>query len=311
MSELSVKGGPESRVMAFLKFLTVFTKILSSLGEELTRFSSASGFPFRPDPLNGGGAQTGAPLCVLGKALAGKAWRSVYRSKDAQMVDVWIGDCNCLANRKSHFFSLLSPGERIRADRYLHPLKKERFVLSRGMLRSILSKYLDILPENIRFAYGEHGKPELKDIHKSFNFNVSHSRNIVVLAVTGCSRVGIDVEVMDRAPERLDRVIDFLCSPEEKDAYFAMPRRERTLSAYYLWTANEAYLKGVGSGVERFENKVTCYLETDGEPRINLRKGEQDSLWRFRNFYPLQDSVATLAIEACEPAFDVNFLSLD
>lgn len=179
------------------------------------------------------------------------------------------------------------------------------------MLRSVLSKYLDIFPENIRFAYGENGKPKLRNIQKSLYFNLSHSRNIAVLAVTGRSRVGVDVEVMDRAPERLDRIIDFLCSPEEKDDYFVMPKRERTLSAYYLWTANEAYLKGVGSGVERFENNVTWYFESDGQPRIDLKTRHSDSRWRFRHFNPLPDSVATLAIEAREPEFDVNFFYLD
>lgn len=227
------------------------------------------------------------------------------------MVDVWISDCNGLATRKSRFYGLLSPDERARADRYLQPLKKERFVLGRGMLRSVLSKYLDILPENIRFVYGEHGKPELKNTRKRFYFNLSHSRNIAVLAVTDRSRVGVDVEAMDRDPERLDRIIDFLCSPEEKDDYFAMPGRDRTLSAYYLWTANEAYLKGVGSGLERFESNVTCCLDSGGEPRIELRQGCDEAAWRFRNFNPLPGSVASLAMEACDPAFEVTFHSFD
>jgi 4'-phosphopantetheinyl transferase len=227
------------------------------------------------------------------------------------MVDIWISDCNRLSTRKSRFFSLLSRDEKARAERYLQPLKKERFVLSRGMLRSVLSKYLDVLPEDIRFAYGEHGKPELEDGRENIQFSLSHSRNAAVLAVTGASRVGIDVEVMDKGPERLDRVIDFLCSPEEKEGYFSLQERERALSAYCLWTANEAYLKGVGSGIRRLESNVTCCLESGGRPRINLKGGSQDHLWLFRNFSPLPDSVATLALETREPGFEVNFRHFD
>jgi len=227
------------------------------------------------------------------------------------MVDVWISDCNWLAVRKSCFFGLLSPEERIRSERYLQPRKRESFVLTRGMMRSVLSKYLDSPPEDIRFAYGEHGKPELKTIHKGVYFNLTHSGEIAVLAVSGRSRVGVDVERMDRDPERLDRIMEFLCPSEEMASYMALSRRDRALSAYYLWTANEAYLKGVGSGFERLESKVTWYHRKNGDLRISLRKGHDEGAWCFRHFNPFPGSVATLAMESCDPEFEVNFHYLD
>ncbi|MCF8029403.1 MAG: 4'-phosphopantetheinyl transferase superfamily protein [Desulfohalobiaceae bacterium] len=223
------------------------------------------------------------------------------------MTDIWIIDLNGFSSGESDFPSLLSYEEKTRADRFLRPLKKERFVLTRATVRSILSEYLGIFAKEIVFGYGKHGKPEIKNTRRSLYFNLSHSRNIAVLAISGTHRVGVDIEVMDKSLDRIDRIVDYLCSPEERDYYLALPITERPLFAYSLWTANEAFLKGIGSGVQRFASEVFYKFDSDREPCIRLKNNGLSSTWRFRHFTPVPNSVATLALEADKDRIDLCF----
>jgi|GEM_PF-1578637 len=222
------------------------------------------------------------------------------------MVDVWIIDFSGLSFRESGFSGLLSREEKIRADRFLSPLKKKRFVLARATMRNILSQYLGIFAKDIVFGYGKHGKPEIKNATRSLSFNLSHSRNIAVLAISGTHRVGVDVEVMDKSLDRIDRIVDYLCSSEERGYYFALPITERPLFAYSLWTANEAFLKGMGSGVQSIASEVSYTFYSDREPCLSLKNKNLISTWQFKRFIPVGNSVATLAIESEEDEIDLS-----
>src|SRR4051794_26744102 len=58
-------------------------------------------------------------------------------------------------------FDLLASDERARAERFRFPRHRRQFIVSRGMLRILLSRYLSVLPERLAFGYGDYGKPTL------------------------------------------------------------------------------------------------------------------------------------------------------
>ena len=93
---------------------------------------------------------------------------------------------------------LLSADELQRAGRLRLPRHRERFIISRGLLRALLSKYLDCRPEVIQFACSPQGKPCLPASFSSaqLHFNLSHSRDAILFAVRLKEPVGIDVEYM-------------------------------------------------------------------------------------------------------------------
>src|SRR6185436_18214306 len=90
----------------------------------------------------------------------------------------------------------LSPDERSRAGSFVFERDRNRFRVSRGVLRHVLAGYLDAAPAEIAFRYGDLGKPELGAIHHKLDvkFNTSHSNNVALFAVTRGRRVGVDVE---------------------------------------------------------------------------------------------------------------------
>src|SRR5262249_38435202 len=88
---------------------------------------------------------------------------------------------------------LLSPQERARADRFRFEKDRNAFTIARGLLRIILGSYLQTTPSAIEFTYGSRGKPSVVSA-RPIQFNLSHSGDLAVYAITEGYEVGADVE---------------------------------------------------------------------------------------------------------------------
>jgi len=148
--------------------------------------------------------------------------------------------------------ALLSADERHRAGLARAAAERARFVAVRGLLRTLLGRYLDLPPETVRFAYGEHGKPTLADggLARSFRFNVSHAGDVALLAFAREREVGVDVERVRDVP-RADRIASRIFEPEAAEAWRALPDGERREAFIREWTRLEAVSKLTGEGVWR------------------------------------------------------------
>lgn len=89
--------------------------------------------------------------------------------------------------------NVLSDDERERASRYRFARDKERFTAARAMLRRILAAYLDVSPEQVSFTYSPNGKPAVTN-SSALQFNLSHSGDLAVCAVSASRRIGVDIE---------------------------------------------------------------------------------------------------------------------
>lgn len=122
-------------------------------------------------------------------------------------------------------------------------------VPSDRVLRRVLALYLDDAPEEIALARGERGKPHLATEPERLAFNLSHSGELTLVAVSRGREVGVDVE---RAkPERdLVALAERALAPEEAATVRAAAEgEERTGVFYELWTRHEARLKCLGIGL--------------------------------------------------------------
>ncbi|MEE8143745.1 MAG: 4'-phosphopantetheinyl transferase superfamily protein [Planctomycetota bacterium] len=144
----------------------------------------------------------------------------------------------------------LSQDEVTRARRYLRPEVGRRFTVSRGYLRRLLSAYLGVDPGTVRLVYGEEDKPQLADEFRDsqVEFNLSHSHERVLYAVTRGRAVGIDVE-RTREQRDLEAIARRFFAREEAEQLCALPPGERCLAFYRCWTRKEAYLKAKGGGL--------------------------------------------------------------
>ena len=140
---------------------------------------------------------------------------------------------------------LLSADELRRADRLVNVHKAQAFIVGRGRLRQILAAYRQCDPATLEFVYGEQGKPALTGSPQ--HFNLAHSGNWGVLALSAGVAIGVDIERIDPALDYAALAARFFTAAENADLLAAAPQRQRR-RFYRLWTRKEAQLKGQGQG---------------------------------------------------------------
>jgi 4'-phosphopantetheinyl transferase len=161
-------------------------------------------------------------------------------------IDVWVASLDVTPAGQSVLAFLLSPDETERANQFIFEIDRQRFIAARGILRSILGRYCDQQPASIRFAYGKQGKPFLPSSHHFFN--ISHSANTALIAVTRTGEVGIDLEYVDPGFELSD-IIRHYFAPGEIEVLSQQSGAEHREGFYNYWTRKEAYLKARGIGL--------------------------------------------------------------
>ena len=148
---------------------------------------------------------------------------------------------------------LLSDEERRRLERFRRREDRERFLLGRGGLRLCLAGLLGEDPGRLRLAATSAGKPFLADADGRAQehaplFNISHSGDLILLALHGLHPGGVDVE--RRRPQRDWRPIARRClEPDALARIESLEPAAQALGFLEAWCALEASLKASGSGL--------------------------------------------------------------
>ena len=95
--------------------------------------------------------------------------------------------------------SHLSRGELLYATRFTDLRAKNQFIVSRAKLRELLGGYAGQSPRELQFGMTRDGKPFLASA-KEFEFNLTHSGDIVLYGVAHSRHVGVDVERIKEIP---------------------------------------------------------------------------------------------------------------
>ncbi len=179
----------------------------------------------------------------------------------------------------------LSTDEGGRAERFHFKQDRQRFIVARGLLRTILGNYLGIPAALLEFNYGPHGKPEIK--HTQIRFNLSHSKNLVLYAITSDRELGIDLEFI-RPITEAEQIANRCFSKREKAIFQALSPEQKPTGFFHHWTRKEAYLKAVGDGLAASNDDFdrTVAIESDRAHR-----------WFLRSFVPAANYLATVAVE--------------
>jgi len=167
---------------------------------------------------------------------------------ESHEIQLITADLDHLMSEENHFYSLLSEDERERAHRFQFPIHRQRFIATRGLLRTIISLYTETKPQEILFSYDYNKKPSLqKPENTSLQFNLSHSHERVVYAFTLNHAIGVDIEkVQDDYPEG---VAERYFNKTEYDALLHTPLKERSTLFYKMWARKEALVKTSGKGI--------------------------------------------------------------
>ncbi len=143
----------------------------------------------------------------------------------------------------------LSPGERERAQRFHREPDRRWFVASRGWLRLLLSQYLEIEPAEAVVVADDNGKPRLEPSQDALlRFNLAHSGPLVAFAVAQDREVGVDIEMINRDVEA-EAIAERFMSVRQHRRLTELPDAARAAVFFDMWTRNEAYVKGIGTGL--------------------------------------------------------------
>jgi 4'-phosphopantetheinyl transferase len=215
-------------------------------------------------------------------------------------VHIWYALIEHLHAHAAEFFTLLSPDENARAERFYFENDRERYIIGRGLLRSLLASYLDLEPSQIQFTYGPCGKPELgtKKHGNDLRFNVSHSKDLLIYAFCWDRLVGIDVEHIHSMPDEQRLAEEFFSVPES--AFLQALSGNQKLEAFFrLWTCKEAFLKAGGDGLAKSMDQFEIQLAGAELARVVSIEGDPNraTRWRLETFEPVPGYQAALAIE--------------
>ena len=161
---------------------------------------------------------------------------------------------------------IIGDAERIRAERFRYDLHRERYVKAHGHLRQILAAYLGVPQEQVAIAVQKGGKPFIPEA--GLHFNMSHSADTAVYAVSAKGSIGIDVELFDRRVEIEDLSAHYY-TPSEQSVLSSLDQKARRESFFWLWTAKEARMKLTGEGLALDPRKIDVGMEA-GLPKQYL-----------------------------------------
>lgn len=185
--------------------------------------------------------------------------------------------------RLAHYAASLNDAERERASRFRFEKHSRRFVVARGVLRSILAAYAGCDPASLCFAYGAHGKPQIAGpAHVGdLQFSMSHCNEMGAVAITLNDALGLDIE-QARPHTDYALIASNEFTEEEKIWLKALPEPQREAAFLEIWTCKEAYLKGKGIGLSVPLRDFSIAWDETGQPRLAWSRIDSQDTQRWR-----------------------------
>ena len=224
-------------------------------------------------------------------------------------VDVWVVSTARLdVTLIPRLASLMTPDEAARTARFVREVDRHTFVVTRALVRTLLSRYGPTRPADWRFTTNAHACPFVVDAQAGVPplcFNVSHTAGLVALAVARGHRVGVDVEDVDRRV--LEDVPERHFAPSEVRDLRALPEAEQPVVFFDYWTLKEAYIKARGMGLALPLDQFAFSLHGDAAPTIHFVPGFDDdpAHWQFFQAWPTPHHRLALAVERSGPDLPV------
>lgn len=144
---------------------------------------------------------------------------------------------------------LLGDEERERGQQLRTEGLRRDFAIRRALVRLALSHHAGVDPHAWTFGTIGNGRPCIASpAAGELDFNLSDTKGLVALLITHGVRGAIDIEHLGRSVH-VERMARRYFSAEEQDALFALDEPLRHRRFLELWTAKEAYVKALGTGV--------------------------------------------------------------
>lgn len=203
-------------------------------------------------------------------------------------IELWCVDDESVVDEalKLAYLKLLSVNERDQMARFYFPKDRHQYLVTRALVRVVLSKYHpEVRPQDWQFSTNAYGKPYIVNQTKdaTVHFNISHAKNMVMLAISSHEFTGVDVEHLKREGD-LYEIADAFFSPDEVAQLLTLQDERLKKQRYFdLWTLKEAYVKACGMGLSLPLTDFSFIFDAHDRVGIQFNAGRTDSAehWRF------------------------------
>ncbi|MBL1141026.1 MAG: 4'-phosphopantetheinyl transferase superfamily protein [Proteobacteria bacterium] len=185
----------------------------------------------------------------------------------------------------------LSDDERERANRLKIEEKKKQFIIVRSALRQMLSGLSGMTADKILFSYGEHKKPYIEYLHNDqpVEFNVSHSGNYALIAVTLGCKIGVDIEMIN---DQIDyrSLSERFFSVKENEEFSKIDIGQQLETFYRVWARKESFIKADGKGVAFGLDRFTVSLSDNSRTKIEFTDSQlTNEQWHCYNLMDIEN----------------------
>jgi 4'-phosphopantetheinyl transferase len=215
-------------------------------------------------------------------------------------IHVWINHCSDSDQPSGKIISLLSTPEIQRANAFHFKEDRKRYVQAHALLRLILCEYTGERPQEIDYKIGAHGKPRLVSENSVF-FNLSHTKEMIAIAVSPKYNIGIDIEKKAYIADIDSVALQFMSQKE----YREMNDLKANLKIdyfYQCWVQKEALVKASGMGIDdHFRTfSVMDGFRLEGAKTISTCFEETPNTWWIKTFELMPDHLGAVCIESAD-----------
>jgi len=171
-------------------------------------------------------------------------------------VRVWQAEVSTQTQDNQRYWSLLDKLDKAQALRIKQPLLQHRYVEIHGRLRGLLGQWLNESPDKLKISRTKQSKPYLEH-YPELCFNLSHTGDHLLFALTNKAQLGVDIEVCKRRVN-LAGLVDKCFAEQERTHWAQLPEIEKVQAFYSFWTKKEAFVKATGHGISLGLN--TCVV---------------------------------------------------
>ncbi|RCS40638.1 hypothetical protein DTL42_25035 [Bremerella cremea] len=184
----------------------------------------------------------------------------------------------------------LSEAEQVRAGKFFREAQAQQFVVYHAALRDILARYVGVRPREIAYETGQFGKPNVVSVQADgLRFNLTHSGELAVVAVSRGAEVGVDIE-RTRVVRSFASMLERCLSQAERKDVCDHHEDDRHRHFLRFWTHKEAYLKAIGVGLRAPLDQLTLdLLAPEGRKVVN-----------HFHLFPKQPVIRLMELAPCE-----------
>lgn len=217
-----------------------------------------------------------------------------------------------LSSLQSECLAWLTEAELKRFQRFQFDGHRKQLLLGRVLMRVALSSYdRSVAAASWNFTHNDYGKPAISEEQNSaaLYFNLSHSAEKVVLAVSRFKDIGVDVECA-RKPRRVEAIAQRYFSDKESAELLKLPEGQQQSRFYELWTLKEAYIKACGMGLAIPLQHFSYGFASDDRLTVEFdaRRNDMESAWQFWQLCAGSDFKLAVAAKAGEEGLEHTLL---